>query len=366
MKILLAGDWHSNVHETAVADALAQLGHQVVSFAWHDYFANDDKKINKIKYLLSRMQDKFVAGPALAALNRDFVALAHEARPDALIVYRGTHIRADSLREIKRTLPRCVLVGYNNDDPFGPGQPRRLWKHFLAGLPFYDLTLAYRHQNVHEYKAHGARRVELLRSWYVAEKNRPIALTEAEHDQYACDVVFVGHYEPDHRVACLEAIVQRGWKLRLFGPGYHWDPVIRNNPVLKHLTPVRLVWGDDYNRALAGARLALCFLSKLNRDTYTRRCFEIPAAGTVLLSEYTDDLASLYAPDKEAVYFRDKNELMQKIEHYLDDDARRKAVAGAGRHRVQADGHDVVSRMRQVLVWIDEYRGKHGAAAQGD
>ena len=364
MKILLAGDWHSNVHETAVADALAQLGHQVVSFAWHDYFAKNDKKYNKIKYLYVRAQDKFVMGPVLAALNKDFVALACRERPEAVFVYRGTHIYADSLREIKRALPGCVLVGYNNDDPFGPGQPRRLWRHFLAGLPLYDLTLAYRHQNVHEYKAHGARRVALLRSWYIPGKSRPVEeLNSEQRDQYSCDVVFVGHYEPDQRVACLEAIVRRGWKLRLFGPGYHWDPVIRNNPLLKHLTPVRLVWGDDYNRALSGAKLALCYLSKLNRDTYTRRCFEIPAAGTVLLSEYTDDLAGLYAPDKEAVYFRDEIELMEKLELYLGDDARRIEVAHAGHQRVQADGHDVVSRMRQVVAWIAECRGAHGAAA---
>jgi len=273
-----------------------------------------------------------------------------------VFIYRGTHIHAESLATIRQALPHCVLVGYNNDDPFGPGQPRRLWRYFMAGLPLYDLTLAYRHHNLSEFKAHGARRVELLRSWYIPEKNHRVALAVAEREAFDCDVVFIGHYEPDQRVACLEAIVQRGWTLRLFGPGYDWDPVIRDNPLLKHLVPVRLVWGDDYNRALSGSKLALCFLSKLNRDTYTRRCFEVPATETVLLSEYTDDLAGLFTPDKEAVYFRDKNELIAKIEHYLDNDAARNAVARAGYARVRADGHDVVSRMRQVLAWIAECR----------
>ena len=102
------------------------------------------------------------------------------------------------------------------------------------------------------------------------------------------------HIVPDQRVALLESIVRRGWHLRLFGPGYDWDLVIHRSPELAGQVPVRLVWGEEYNRALCGARVALCFLSKLNGDTYTRRCFEIPAARTFILSEYSDDLASLF------------------------------------------------------------------------
>jgi spore maturation protein CgeB len=104
---------------------------------------------------------------------------------------------------------------------------------------------------------------------------------------------------------------------------------------------------------LCGARIALCFLSKLNRDTYTRRCFEIPASGTLLLSEYSDDLAGMFREGVEADYFRSPEEMIEKIRCYLDDDALRRRVAAAGRLRVVDDGHDVVSRMAQVIGWIN-------------
>lgn len=105
-----------------------------------------------------------------------------------------------------------------------------------------------------------------------------------------------------------------------------------------------------------GAKIALCFLSRLNRDTYTRRCFEIPATVTMLLSEYSSDLATLYQEGVEADFFRSKEELIQKLDFYIGNDQIRKSVAEAGYRSVMKDGHDVVSRMKQVLSWISQYR----------
>jgi spore maturation protein CgeB len=354
MKILVAGAWHSSLHESAVAGALESLGHSVVAFAWQKYFAPPDKWLGGFRHGWGRAQDKFAIGPAVARLNRDFLRIAQEAKPDAVFVYRGTHIRPGSLVRLKRMLPKCVLVGYNNDDPFGPGQPKWFWRHFLTSLPHYDLVLAYRQHNIDDFRRMGARDVRLLRSWYMPDRNRPLVLTDDEKQQFGCDVVFVGHYEPDDRVRCLETIVKQGWRLRLFGPGYEWDPVLRDNPVLRHLAPVRLVWEDDYTRAIAGASIALCFLSKLNRDTYTRRCFEIPAIGTLLLSERTDDLRSLFREGHEADFFAGPEEMRDKVAFYLQNQAARDQVAKAGHQRVRIDGHDVVSRMQLVTGWIGE------------
>lgn len=357
MKILIAGAWFSHIHESAAADAFARLGHQVVRFAWQSYFAAPHDASPRLHQALRRAQDKYLWGPQITRLNRDLLALATREQPDLLFVYRGTHVTAATLRALRSRLPGCIQIGYNNDDPFGPGQPAWYWRHFLGALSEYDLVLAYRHHNVTEFKARGARRVELLRSWFIPDQNRRIEPQGAERERYQCDVVFAGHYEPDHRVQCLEEIVKRGWKLNLFGPGYDWDPVIRDNPLLKHLCPVQLVWQDDYNRALSGAKIALCFLSKLNRDTYTRRCFEIPATGTLMMSERTPDLETLFADGKEAAFFSSKEEMAEKIARYLGDEPMRHAVAAQGRQRVITDGHDVVSRMRQVLAWAGELQG---------
>ena len=269
MKILVVGDGYSEIHERAVAEAFSKLGHHVEVFYWHKYF----NKRNFIARQWLRGQNKFVWGPQIYKLNRDLKGKADHFEPDLIFIYRGTHITAATISKIKQSIPKCQIFSYNNDDPFAPGHPPWLWRHFLKAVPEYDLMFAYRHHNLEQYRNVGARQVELLRSWFVPWINHTVSMTKDDMDCYGCDVVFIGHYEHDQRVALLEYITRRGWRLRLFGPGYDWDPVISRSPDLAGQIPVRLVWGDDYNRALCGARVALCFLSKLNRDTYTRRCF---------------------------------------------------------------------------------------------
>lgn len=356
MRMLIAGDWHSDLHEEEVARSMIRLGHEVQRFKWHGHFAFDPSRPRSPAALFRRAQDKFVAGPAIRRINREFVECARQSRPDAVFVYRGTHLDAASIRAVKAELPQCAIVGYNNDDPFSPAQPGYYWRHFLAAIPAYDLMLAYRHANLDDFRRAGARRVELLRSWFVPDRSHPVALGPQEAEAFDTDVVFVGHYEADQRLDHLEAIVNEGFRLRLFGPTRYWAGPLAKSAALRHLAPTRMVWGADYNRALCGARVALCFFSKLNRDTYTRRCFEIPATRTLMLSEYSVDTASLYAEGVEADFFRDRAEMLAKIRHYLSEAESRQRVAAAGWRKVHDAGHDIDSRMRQVVAWIQEVR----------
>ncbi|HAF00057.1 MAG TPA: hypothetical protein DCO68_05560 [Methylophilaceae bacterium] len=354
MKILVVGDWHSKLHEEVVYQSFKKLGHDVLAFPWHQYFSVTSNYLKHFYYVKNRAQYKYLCGPIIKKLNQDLIDFVEKKQPDIVFIYRGTHILPDTLKRIKHA--NLTLIGYNNDDPFSPHYPKWTWRHFIKGIPEYDLILSYRHHNVDEFLNAGAKRVELLRSWFVPEYNYPTTLNNEEKYKFECEVVFVGHYEPDDRLNYLEEIEKAGFKLRIFGPGYDWDPVLAKSKQLSRHVPVKLMFGSDYNLALNGAKIALCFLSKLNRDTYTRRCFEIPATNTLLLAEYTPDLASMFKEGAEADFFRTPNELVEKIRNYLQNDSLRERVASAGYKRVITDGHDAVSRMQQVLKWANEIK----------
>ena len=351
MKILVVGDGHSAIHEVAVVEAFKKLGHQVEAFYWQTHFNSQ----NPLAHLWQRVQNKFIIGPTLNKLNVDLINAAAQFNPKLIFIYRGTHITSQTITKIKQKLPDCVVYGYNNDDPFADGHPPWLWRHFLKSVPKYDLVFAYRHHNLDDFRKIGARRVELLRSWYLPELHRS---SVGEILPHKSDCIFVGHYEDDGRAECLEELILNGVHVRLFGP-YNglkksgWDIPISKSKLLARLLPVSYLQGHDYAKAISSAPITLCFLSKLNKDTYTRRCFEIPAIGAALFSEYSDDLSTLFIDSKEAVFFKNKEELVTKVKYYLSHLDELDEIRIRGQQRVMQDGHDIYSRLITIIKLVE-------------
>jgi spore maturation protein CgeB len=347
MRILLAGAYEFVIYEEVCAQALQTLGHQVFRFAWREYFNG----------ILGKAERKYVFnGPNTSRLNRDLLETAKRVSPDVLIVWRGTHILPKTLRRIKEDT-RVFLVSYNNDDPFSPYYTtspqlhhRRLWRLFMSCIPHFSLHFAYRPVNVEDFRRVGGARACLLPPYYIPARNRPIELSTADRERFACDIVFVGHYEPDNRWDYIRALADAGFSVKLFGTG--WSRRILGNR-WKYFGDVQPVRDEEYTKALCGAKVCLSIFSRMNRDTYTRRTFEIPATGAVMLSEYSRDVERMFEEGTEASFFRSRDELIQKATWLLEDDQRRLRIARAGRERCIRDGHDVESRMRQLVLEIE-------------
>jgi len=349
--VLVAGLWTWAYHQEAAARALEALGCSVTRFSYFDDLLtwSDQKKVPVARSAWRRLQRRLEWGPALWRINLRLRRVAVQAHPDVFFFYNTASIFPSTLRAIRRRLPGAALCQYANDDPFSDKARYLRWRHFLRCVPLCDTHYAFRPQNLEDYRAHGARRVHLLRAYYIPEEDRPLEPSQIE-PRFQCDVVFAGHYENDARVEMLEDIARAGFRLNIFGA--MWEqalPRLASDSPLRALYPIRSALGDQYRQAICGAKIALCFLSTLNRDTYTRRNFQIPAMGTMMLSQRTDDLATLFREGIEAEFFCDRGELLAKVRRYVADAPRRRAVAQAGQDRVRQDGHDVVSRMRFFL-----------------
>lgn len=292
-----------------------------------------------------RAQNKFLLGPAVYRLNRDLLKMARRFRPHLVFVYRGTHVFPSTLAKLRQQ--GCVLMAYNNDDPFSPAYPLYVWRHFKAGLSQYHHIFAYRPKNLDDYRERGFSNVSLLRSLYLPEQTYPLSCKPVD-GPYACDVIFIGHHEPDGRDDILKFLIENGVNLKLYGT--LWENSPHYALFCRHMGgAIRSVYGTEYNKALNSARMGLVFLSHLNNDTYTRRCFEIPATQTVMLAPYNDDLASLFVSDEETVFYTSREELLERIRALLASPATLERVAKAGLARLKRDGHTARERALQVL-----------------
>lgn len=357
MKILVVADGiGEEIYDRAFYDAFQNLGHDVHRFTWKEYFRHYqytnryETDGNKVKSLYYRLQNKFITGPVTAKINYDLVELCRKVEPDLVFIYRGTHIYPSTLRRIRQT--GSLIFGYNNDDPFSSLYPSYFWRHFKRSIPFYDHIFAYRWKNIDDYRKIGYPKTSLLRSYYLKEKNCHLP---SPHAAYACDVIFIGHFEDDGRDLAIKTLLDAGVNLKLFGTG--WEKSCLHDFFVQKFGPIKPLYHDEYNKALNSAKIALVFLSKLNNDTYTRRCFEIPATQTMMMAEYTADLATLFEEGKEADFFRNHDELLQKIKKYLNDEELLKQIGISGFNRLLAEGHEVTDRAAEVVKEYDRMKG---------
>jgi spore maturation protein CgeB len=350
-RIMLVGDYSWFWYQEACAQALEHHGCEVERFGWFDDFRYWSEGCSTPIYhsFWYRIQYRLRTGPTVWRICWRLLIKAKKSKPDVIWFYNVQLIAPWVVRALRKNLPKVTLVQFANDNPFSTTVKPGLWRHYLRSIPLFDVHFSYRVSNISDYQHHGAKTIYLLRSYFIPDEDYFVT-QEVIPDRFKCDVVFAGHYEDDGRVEMLEAICDAGYRLNLFGGG--WDAAfhkLRVDSSLRTMYPISPVTKTDYRYAICGAKVALCFLSTLNRDTYTRRNFQIPAMRVAMLSQYTDDLASLYLPDHEAVFFRNKCEMLEKLKKLLCDAQWRRSVADAGHIKVYSAGHDVESRMRQFL-----------------
>lgn len=352
MKLLLVADWHGKIYAEAFYNGFKKLGIETYKFSWKEYFkhyqyaefyATDNNIFKSIYY---KFQNKYLVGPVLKKINNDLLRLVKEILPDLVFIYRGTHIYPETLKQIK-IKTNALIFGYNNDDPFSDIHPKYLWRYFIKCLPYYDHIFAYRPKNIKDYLNLGFKKVSILMPYYVKEFNYPI-----KKIQHNCDVIFIGHYEPDGRDDAIKLLIENDINVKLYGTGWKSSKFYRY--FLKKLGSIKPIYGDKYNVALNLAKIALAFFSKINNDVYTRRCFEIPATKTMMISEYTDEMNRLFREGIEAEYFRNHKELLKKVKYYLSNPEKIKIIAEAGYKRLLSEGHEVTDRCRQI---INVYQG---------
>lgn len=323
-----------------------ELGADVVPFKEGDYF--DVAGRSWIRSVLLRLQEKYKVGNRIATLNRDLVMKATTEGVDCVVIVRGDLISPRTLRKLRER--GITIVGMNNDNPFSAKHEFYKWRLLKQGIRFYDLYYAYRHSNIQQFKDAGCSNVRLLRSFFIRETSKPIQACAK-----SIDLVFIGHWEPDGRDAYVSSLLDLpNLTFKIYGTG--WDKSLLADQITQRQGAVYPVFSEQYNEAINRAKIALVLLSGLNEDTYTRRVFEITAAKTMMLSQFTDDLTSLFQDEKEVIYFRNVKELCSKVAYFSTHERERDIVATAGYQRVMQDGHEAVDRARQMLSDIRELR----------
>lgn len=335
VRILFVGCSDNPIHSKAMYERARKRDDVEAFYLDFDFVYREGKSNNPFV----RAENKLSIGPHIAALNHKFISIVNSEKIDMVFLYTARNVWDKTVKRL-RDMDIYVAI-YNNDNPFALYYPRYFWRFYRSSIKYSNIAYIFRKSNYYDCKRYGAKRIKMLRAYYNRERTYPLD-TALRRD--VPEVVFLGHIEKDERTDYIRHLLDNG--IRVGVPDFHdWRNEFRNHSNIVYLKETH----DKYNEILNKAKIALVFLSKINEDTYTRRCFEIPSVKTMMLSVYTKDMASMFVPDKEAVYYRNKDELLDKVKKYLEDDEDREIIAQAGYDRLMKDGQELDDRIDTII-----------------
>lgn len=334
IKVLVIGDFISPIHEDAICTAFSNNNINVEKFKFSKYF----KKGNYFRTKFNNFQIKYGFGPVIWKINNDIITQIKNNRYTFVFFYRPRIIRNNVLKLISE---KTIIYFYNNDDPFGNLYSKYFWKKYFSGLKYCNHIFYYREKNKFDYLELGYKNISLLRSYYVKYLNYPTK------KDYLFDVVFIGHFENDGRDIFIKFLIDNNINIKIFGP--EWKRSQYFDYFYNTIGDIYPLDNKKYNDTLNQSKIALVFLSTLNSDSYTRRCFEIPATKTFMLSTHSNDLANLFIPEIEADYFQTKEELLFKIQFYLQNNKIRENIVERAYEKIISNNHEVTERIKIVL-----------------
>lgn len=336
MRVLYVGDLQAASTALHRMKGLEALGLTIIPFDTYRYQAAGSRIARSLRHRLS-------LGANVSGLNRDLlIRAAAEKQLDWVWIDKGVWVRGETLSSLTGSGPRLLHFA---------GDPMILFhrtRHFVESIPLYDLHITTKGYEVERYRALGAKQVKVLLHGYDADFYRPRKLRRDELARYASDIAFVGHYEQHyhHRIA---AAAETGADVAVWG---RWQRAALRHPQLRHLVRGSGVWGEDYVTVLNATKIGLGLLTRYAPDSSTTRSLEIPACGTFLLAERSEEHAELFKEGREAEFFAGDGEMREKIDWYLKHDADRERIAAAGRERCLRSGYSYLERMRSAVAMM--------------
>lgn len=357
MRILFLGEIGPGQTSLMRMRALARLGHEV-------HGVHTVEPWQQASWLQRQLQRRVRRGSVVDEINRRVVEVAREFRPNLVWAEKQEYLRRETLETLRSLGSRLV---HFTPDPYFTLE----WKRTSlmdSALSAFDVLV---YCKAYERTAYEALSKHLIYMplGYCDEVHRPMY---GDDDKWQSAVGFLGGWEP-RRERLLQRLCQTPNTLKIWGGAWdflrdgHWTLRrqiilsqlagrerfrIHRDPLLAKALQGNEVYGDDYARALTGAKIGLGFLRAVCPDQHTTRTFEIPACGSMLLADRTDEHQSFFNEGTEAEFFSSEEELISKVTFYCGNEQSRSKIANNGFYRCLDGNYAYIHRMQKVMAAI--------------
>jgi spore maturation protein CgeB len=189
-----------------------------------------------------------------------------------------------------------------------------------------------------------------------AELNRmgfePDVLSRLEPQSTRFEATFIGSFISVHssRTQLLETLCSRIEQVKVWGPDI--EGVAPNSPLRSCYSGQ--AWGRDMYQILSSSKISINHHGDIAPYANNCRLYETTGLGTLLITDYKDNLGTLFEPNKEVVAYRSEEEAVELINYYLTHEEERKAIALAGQSRCLQE-HTYYHRMQEFIDIVKGY-----------
>lgn len=337
--------WGSDAR--ALAQALRHLGHTVLDLDEEDYLSWRPQGIGP--KLLRRLFGRVYAKD----YNQSLLKQASDSVFDFVLSFKGNSLTADTIEKL-RSAGKPIYNFYPDVsfEDHGPNIPQ--------SLKLYDCIFTTKsYHGEREIKRYGLRDLQHVRHGFDPEVHRPIPLTPALTEHYACDVSFVGCWSAEKEARLLFLLRARPEVfVKVYGMGWNYASAEFRERLGRNLK--RGVFGDELSLVYCASRVNLGLLScstsdAMAKDQTTARSFQIPACRALMLHEDTPEVRCYFEDDEEVLLFSSNEEMVNKIDMALQFPARMAEVQRRGFERCQRHSYDYSSAANCILEYFKHH-----------
>ncbi len=216
-------------------------------------------------------------------------------------------------------------------------------------LGYYDLILTSFPHFVEKFKNIG------INSEYFKIGFEESVLSKLKKEETQHDAVFVGGFSRHHnKVIDLFEYLAKNTSIDFWGYGAGKLPL--NSPIKsRHHGEA---WGIDMYNILYNSKISVNrHIDAAENFANNMRLYESTGVGTLLITEHKDNIEGLFEVNREIVTYHSNEELLEKINYYLEHEDERTRIAEAGQKRTLRD-HTYAVRMRELKEILERYLTK--------
>lgn len=284
---------------------------------------------------------RYKVGPLITKINKSILQKVKQERNyDLIWIDKGVFISPRTLNYLRQRAR--TLVHFTPDPAFLFHQS----KLFETSLGLYDFCITTKSFELDIYKRKGAKEVIYCTQGYDENIHKP--LIDFQDKRY--DVCFIGHYEKE-RSEIIQELISSGVSVAL--AGIKWKRFLSKNKGNANLFYFgQHISGINYAKLISESKIGLGLLSKWIPEKHTTRTFEIPACGTVLLTEENQETKSFFS-NESVLFYQNKKDILELVLNAINNMDELQTRSTNGYTQTKSGGFSYANIMSELLKKMD-------------